>query len=70
MSESAPPKSSNGQSRNAALTVCAIAIATQIPATLSQIADPFLRGGSQLLAVIIVFTLGYFTTRHEKPRKP
>lgn len=68
MAESSnPPKSSNGSSRNAALTVCAIAIATQIPATLSQITDPMLRGLSQLGAVIIVFVLGYFTTR--EPRK-
>jgi hypothetical protein len=66
-----PPKSQNGtsQSRNAALTVCGIVIASQIPTTLSQISDPVIRGCAQLLAVIIVFSLGYYTT-HQQPRKP
>ncbi len=64
MAESNPPKSGDGHNRNAALTVCAIAIAAQIPVTLSQIGDPLTRGLCQLLAAIVVFTLGYFTTRN------
>ena len=63
-----PPKSSNGNdsARNAGLTICALAIATQIPTTLAQVKDPAIRVYLEFAAIIIVFALGYFTTRKAK----
>jgi hypothetical protein len=65
---SEPPKSSSGNdsARNAGLTICALAIATQIPTTLAQVKDPMIRAFLEMGAIIIVFALGYFTTRKAK----
>jgi hypothetical protein len=63
-----PPKSSNGNdsARNAGLTICALAIATQIPTTLAEVKDPTIRVLLEVGAIIAVFVMGYFTTRKNR----
>lgn len=65
---SEPPKSSSGNdsARNAGLTICALAIATQIPTTLGQVKDPIIRVLLEVGAIIAVFVLGYLTTRKDR----